>query len=328
MAFAAPSFGCTFEPYISAFKSAVMRFDSLGYKAIIGDNVYADCGIGISNTPMLCGRELQAMYSDDNSSILIAAGGGELMCEILDYVDFDKIAAAEPKWYMGFSDNTNFTFLLTTLCDVASIYGPHAGAFGMEPWHRAINDAYDLITGRKLKFGGYDYFELESLKDAEHPLAAYNATEPSVITVHPKENVSFDGIMLGGCLDVLANLVGTKYDKVRAFNEKYKDKGVIWFLEACDLNVMSIRRAMWQLYEAGWFENAKGFIFGRPMHYDEPEMGLDRKNAVLDIVDKCKVPAILDADIGHLPPCIPVICGSMGHVEAANGRYTVEYRLF
>ena len=65
------------------------------------------------------------------------------MGEDLPYVDFEKIKEAKPKWYLGYSDNTNMTFLLTTLCDVASIYGPCAAAFGMEPWHPAIQDAFD-----------------------------------------------------------------------------------------------------------------------------------------------------------------------------------------
>ena len=29
------------------------------------------------------------------------------------------------------------------------------------------------------------------------------------------------------------------------------------FFESCDLNVFSIRRAMWQMDNAGWFENVK-----------------------------------------------------------------------
>ena len=46
------------------------------------------------------------------------------MCEILEYVDWNKIKSAEPKWFMGYSDNTNFTFLLNTIADTARIYGP------------------------------------------------------------------------------------------------------------------------------------------------------------------------------------------------------------
>ena len=73
------------------------------------------------------------------------------MCEILDYIDFQALEAARPKWYMGYSDNTNFTFLLTTLLDTASIYGPCAAAFGMKPWHPSIEDAMLALTGKKLK---------------------------------------------------------------------------------------------------------------------------------------------------------------------------------
>ena len=77
-----------------------------------------------SNTPEACGAELTEYYCSDKNDILISCGGGELMCEILDTVDFDRIRVTKPKWNMGFSDNTNMTFLLATLCDTASIYGP------------------------------------------------------------------------------------------------------------------------------------------------------------------------------------------------------------
>jgi muramoyltetrapeptide carboxypeptidase LdcA involved in peptidoglycan recycling len=77
----------------------------------------------------LCAKELVESYCDKESSALISCGGGELMCEILPHVDFEKIKEADPKWYVGYSDNTNMTYLLTTLCDTAAIYGPCAAAF-------------------------------------------------------------------------------------------------------------------------------------------------------------------------------------------------------
>ena len=65
-------------------------------------------------------------------------------------------------------------------------------------------------------------------------------------------------------MDCLVNLTGTSFDKVAEFQKKYRDDGILWFLESCDLNVMSIRRAMWHMKQAGWFENTKGFLIGRP----------------------------------------------------------------
>lgn len=329
----APSFGCTFEPYKSCLDAAIKRFEGMGYKIVEGPNCRRDDGIGISSTPENCGKELTDYYCSGDNDILISCGGGELMCETIDYVDFEAVKKADPKWYMGYSDNTNFTFLLNTICDTASIYGPCAGAFGMHELHPALEDAIKVFTGKLDKVSGYDKFELESLKDEEHPYAAYNLTETKELRLFMGENEmnrlpAFSGRLTGGCLDCLANLVGTKYDNVEAFNEKYKDEGIVWFLEACDLNVMSIRRALWNLDRAGWFKYAKGFIIGRPLAAWKQElMGLDQYNAVTGILGKYNVPIVMDADVGHLPPAMPIISGAVAEVNCEGSNVTLSYEL-
>lgn len=361
--FVAPSFGCATEPYKSAFDNAQRKWKETGYRIQLGPNCYAQEGIGISNTPDKCGAELTEYYCSAENDSIISCGGGELMCEILDYVDFEQMKQANPKWYMGFSDNTNMTFLLTTLCDTASIYGPCAAAFGMEPWHQSIQDAMDLFTGKSLRFEGYDKWEKEWLKDEEHPLLPYNVTEPSVIKyIRPdgrtnieslkglngctdgkphsggteeygnqgnvnKIEINLSGRLLGGCMDCLVNLLGTQYDKVTEFTERYKDDGILWFLESCDLNVMSIRRAMWQMEHAGWFEHCSGFMIGRPLCHGQEMMGLDQYQAVYEVIRKYNVPVMMDVDIGHLSPMMPIICGSMGRVVSDGTNYSVEMSL-
>lgn len=202
----------------------------MGYKTDLGPNCYEGKGIGISNTPDKCGQELTEYYCSDKNDVLLSCGGGELMCETLEYVDFDRIAKAQPKWYMGYSDNTNMTFLLTTLCDTASIYGPCAPAFGMDKWHPAIEDAFECLSGKKNVMTNYDKWEKESLKDEEHPLLPYNVTEKTVIKTfygNASEDGSeavIEGRLLGGCMDCLVNLTGTKYDKVKEFCSKSKER--------------------------------------------------------------------------------------------------------
>lgn len=259
------------------------------------------------------------------------------MCEILDYVNFDHIRKAAPKWYLGYSDNTNFTFLLTIICDTASIYGPCAGAFGMEPWDTAVEDAFALLHGKKLVNKGYSLWEKEDwAEDIQTPYSPYHLTEKRVLHGYTPVNgklketnepIHMEGRLIGGCLDCLVNLVGTRYDKVAEFVERYKEDGIIWFLESCDLNVFSIRRAMWHLEHAGWFPYTKGFLIGRPLHFDEPMMGLDQYHAVTDIIAHHHVPVIMDIDLGHLPPQIPIICGSMGTVDLAGQDFTLRMDL-
>lgn len=324
--FVAPSFGCNIEPYHSAFCAALDRLEGEGYSVDLGPNCFEGSGIGISNTPDKCGQELTEYYCSDRNQALISCGGGELMCEILDHVDFDRVAAAKPKWYMGYSDNTNFTFLLTTLCDVASIYGPCAGNFGMQPRHRSIQDAFDLLRGKKLKMESYGFWEKEKDEEAP-PTAPYRTTEPLVLHSYPEANMTFSGRLLGGCVDCLVNFLGTCYDNVKSFTEKYQKDGILWFLESCDLNVMGIRRAIWQMQHAGWFDHVSGFLIGRPLCYGQELMGLDQYHAVIDLLQQYHVPIVMDVDIGHLPPQMPLICGSMATATVKGNHLTVEMEL-
>lgn len=327
--FLAPSFGCAAEPYRSGFENAQKKFREMGYRLSLGPNCYESAGIGISNTPQKCAAEVMEMFCRADVDCLISCGGGEMMCEILPFIDFDKLAEAEPKWFMGYSDNTNLTYLLATLADTASVYGPCAGAFGMEPWHESLTDAFRILTGEKRTVHSYELWEKEAVKDEENPLAPYNVTEPVKLRCFSKDDggrkdqLQFSGRLLGGCLDCLVNLSGTRFDRTKDFVEKYREDGIVWFLEACDLNVFAIRRAMWQLEETGWFQHVKGFLIGRPGNGEEM-MGLNAYDAVLEVAARKKVPVIMDVDLGHRPPMMPLIVGSMAEVTVLENRMNIK----
>ncbi len=334
--FVAPSFGCARGPYRVMFDHSLEVFAAMGHGLDPGPNCYEERGIGISNTPEACGKELTEWYCRKENDVLISCGGGELMCETLDYVDFERIRQADPKWYMGFSDNTNFTFLLNTLCDTASVYGPCAPSFGMEPWHPSLRDAYELIRGRKTEVKGYPDWERSAgpgvPEEGKDPLAPYELTEEKVLRsfvgdrqAEPEEELVFSGRLTGGCLDCLANLAGTCYDRAEEFSARYEDDGIIWFLESCDLGVMAIRRAIWELKQAGWFRHVKGFLIGRPLCFGEQAMGLDQYRAVTELLSSCGVPVIMDADFGHLPPMMPLISGAAAKVRVKGNDLTVQY---
>lgn len=354
--FIAPSFGCAIEPYISRFENAIRIFKEMGYDIYLGPNCYEDSGIGISNSPKLCAEELNDTITGSDADVVITCGGGELMCEVVPYIDFDRIKNSEPKWYMGYSDNTNYTFLSTILVDTAAIYGPCAPTFGRVPWDKSIEDALKLLTGEISEVHGYGLWEgvggeeaedndvtesgviveqnneqadaMEQLKEPD-PLEPYKLTEKTEYKYYncgtDSRCAELEGRLLGGCVDILTMHVGTKYDRVKEFLERYKDDGFIWFLECCDLNPLSIRRAFWQMREAGWFRYAKGFLIGRPLHYGEEIMGVDQYNAVTDIIGELGVPIIMDLDIGHLPPMMPIISGSVAKISAEDNDISIRY---
>ena len=53
-------------------------------------------------------------------------------------------------------------------------------------------------------------------------------------------------------MDVLLNLVGTRFDKTKEFVQKYKEDGILWYLESFSLDSDSLTRGLWQLKEAGF----------------------------------------------------------------------------
>ena len=243
---------------------------------------------------------------------------------------------------IGYSDNTNFIFPLVTITGVQGIYGPCISGFAKK-WEGTEEDSFALLEGTKTSFSGYEKvaFETDDEDDQVPPKAdhyydwtyEYNAEKELVIyscengkanKLSKDAEVSFEGILLGGCLDVLANLVGTRFDNMKSFNEKNQD--VIWVLEACDLTPMSYRRALWNLREAGWFTNAKGFVIGRPRAaFGQNMMGVDQYNAVTEILKDFNVPIIMDADIGHIDPMLPVVMGANAKVSTRNNNLFVDY---
>ena len=352
--FTAPSFGCTTEPYKSCFEEALKRFEELGYKTEVTPDCYMSDGVGISTDPKECAKELEYIYSGSESDVIISVGGGELMCDTIAEVDFESLKKCEPKWYMGYSDNTNFTFLLNTLLDTASIYAPCAPSFGMKPWDKALQQDMDILTGKTSSVKGFDKWEKESLKSDENPYAPYNLTEEKRLYIYKGNThiveaptvemidmaaesgqplpaiksvdtpVKFKGRIIGGCLDTLITLCGTRFDKVKEFTEKYKEDGIIWFIESCDLSMLQIRRALFQFKNAGWFNHASGFIFGRPCHFNETEIGVSAYNAVTSVLGDFDKYIVMDADIGHLPPTIPIVSGAIADVTV-DDNISIQY---
>lgn len=325
--FAAPSFGAATEPYITLFDAALRRFHRRGWKTLEGPNVRRADAVGRSAPEEDCGAEFTQLMTSPKADAVISVGGGELLCEGLRHVDFEAIRKAPPKWFMGYSDNTYLTYLLTTLCDTAAVYGPCAPSFGMRPMYRSLEDALSLLRGTSLSVSSYPRWESESVRSEEDPLAAYHLTEPSRPVLHGWDLRPFTGRFLGGCLDCLVTLLGTRFDHTREFCQRYAQDGIIWFLEACDLNVFDIRRALWQMREAGWFEHVRAFLFGRPLCMGEEMMGLDQYEAVLGAVGELGVPILMDLDLGHLPPMMPVISGACGTVHRKGAGIRIDFEL-
>lgn len=85
-----------------------------------------------------------------------------------------------------------------------------------------------------------------------------------------------------------------------------------------------IERALFQLKEAGWFKYVKGFIIGRPLCFNKRCFNMTHITTTKNALKDLHVPLILDADLGHFRPSMPIINGALASVKA-NDNIEITY---
>lgn len=311
----APSFGCTTKPYNERLLASIENLKSLGANITIGDNVWKNEGKVASNTPILRAKEIHDAFLS-NADAIISVGGGELMCECLPYIDFELIKQ-NPKWYVGFSDNTNLTYTITTICDIETIYGPNAPSYFSLEYD--TKDTWDMLHGKK-QFKGYKKWQIEN--KSKNPLAKLNLTKRTKIKTFNYTS-PVEGRLIGGCLDCLTNICGTRFDHTKEYINRHKDEGIIFFMECCDYNSLSLRRALFQLKNAGWFNNVSMFIIGRSLNYYDKTFGISMEESYIDMLSEFNKPILFNIDLGHLDPSMPIRCGAIATVEYKEEKHNI-----
>ena len=54
-------------------------------------------------------------------------------------------------------------------------------------------------------------------------------------------------------------------------------------------------------------------------------LGVDQYNAVTDVLCDFKVPVVMDAEIGHIDPMLPVIMGAEANVSVSANNLNIRY---
>ena len=319
----APSDGSYNDKYVSRHKNAIIKLENVGYKINISKNLFNSIK-GRSADERTRAKELNKMF-EDNSNVIICAAGGEFLIEILPYVDFEKIKN-NPKWVVGFSDPTGILFPITTKYDIATIYGTNFSSFGAEEYHKSIQDNLKILEGNIIKQESYDLYEDESYEKVTG-LEGYNLTEKVYWKTISEKEEKIKGRIIGGCIDIITELAGTKYDGVKEFNKRYKNDGIIWYFDNCELSKEELIRVLWKFNELDYFKYTKGIIFGRngiETSYNYETMEETLKDSILS---KLNIPIIYDADISHKGPSMTIINGAIAEITCKDGKGSIKFEL-
>ncbi|MCF0110317.1 MAG: LD-carboxypeptidase [Erysipelotrichaceae bacterium] len=318
-----PSFGVSSSPYEERYAAAKKHFEKLGYTVKETASVF---GItkARSTDAKTRAMEFENLWMDEEVDFIFSVAGGEFMMEILPYVDFEKLKQAKPKYFVGYSDNTNLTFTLTTIADICSIYSYHIGEYCPSRWGDSLKETYEVLRGRRDTVVSKKYTEKPWQKhEPDEALKNFRCHTKNTWKILNGEEVHVSGRLIGGCLDCLITLCGTPYDNVKEFTERYREDGIIWYLECYDLNIFDQGRALWQLKQAGWFSRCKAVLLGRPMQRDTL-FGITYEENLHDFLDDLQVPVVYDIDVGHVPPSVPMKNGTVAEVTVKDGAGTIR----
>lgn len=320
----APSAGAGDLPRQNRFNNAKKYIESIGYNLVLSENLMK-CERARSAPAKKRAEEINSMFKDKNIDFVLCAAGGEFLVETLPFINFNLIKD-NPKFVAGFSDPTGILYPITTKYDIATIYGHNFSSFGIEEICEPEKNFLSIATGNLITQHSFEMYEKEGLERITG-LEGYNFTEKVYWNTLDDKPVSIKGRIIGGCFDLISELAGTKYDGINEFNEKYKDDGIIWYFDNCEITMEETIRTLWKFNELGYFKYTKGVIFGR-FGVNKSYFDYDVKTCLQDsALGSLGIPIVYDADISHKDPCLTIINGSIATIDVKEGKATISFEL-
>ncbi|MBR2827858.1 MAG: LD-carboxypeptidase [Bacilli bacterium] len=302
---------------IDSFESSLSNLKKNGFDIVETSNVRSIKNPSSSIRTRV--KELNELIEDESIEAILCAAGGDYLIDIIPFVDFEKIKK-HPKWYMGASDPTSLLYLITTSCDIATIYGHNAASFDSKNLHISQMLALDILKGKKVTQNSYEKFEgtRENRIDGDYYL------DQTGMWMSNQKEINIKGRIIGGCFDCLKDLLKNDFDHTKEFVEKYKKDTMIWYFDIFSLSTSEFRNCLIEMRNKSWFLNISGVILGRVMYKN-----IDTPSNYEEILKEQfpNIPLIWNTDIGHVPPKMTIINGSVAtiHYKDHKGSINFEY---
>lgn len=247
--------------------TCIQTLQEWGYAVMVGKTLESKSTNYFSGTDEERTDELQAMLDDNSINAILFGRGGYGVGRIIDKLNFKKFVK-NPKWLIGYSDITVLHTHLLNKYNIASMHAPMAGAFN------DIENSTDFI---------------EALRQAMTGKKASYTCMPHML--NRKGDVS--GILTGGNLSLLTNLIGTPSD--------FETKNKILFLEDIGEYLYKIDRMLYQLKRSGKFDKLAGLIIGgfTDMKDTDRYFGKSIDELIYEVVEDFDFPVCFNFPVSH-----------------------------
>jgi muramoyltetrapeptide carboxypeptidase len=252
-----------FDP--DRFSAGLDVLRGLGFEPVVPDAVYARHGY-LAGTDATRLASLNQLLARDDVPTLMGARGGYGVHRLLSQVDYARLAQ---RTVVGFSDLTALHLALWARTGAAFVHGP------------VVTQLVDLPDADRVALAN-------RIRDPDRVETLHGAADPAP----PDLAGPVDGVLMGGCLALVAALVGTPFAR---FPEQ-----TILLLEEVAEAPYRVDRMLTQLELAGVPDRVVGVALGAltrcdALRIDEP----DGRDAALERLRGWGVPVITDLPIGH-----------------------------
>ena len=273
------------------FRRGLDYLRSRGYRPVVGEHVEARHRyLAGSDAERLL--DVNAILADRSLKAIWCARGGYGMARIIERVRLAPLRRA-PRTIVGYSDPTVLHAAVWRALRLPTLYGPNVsdlgdpGAFDEEALWQALERPGEPI---------------------DRPIAPAEVLRPG----------SAEGVLLGGCLAIIAGLCGTPW--------QLPGWGVILFWEEVAEEPYRIDRMLGQVRLAGGLEGIRGMVIGHTVGCAarDPSNDAPLKEIVDRHLGSARIPVVAGFPMGHGPGKVALPLGRRARVDTRAGRIVIS----
>lgn len=253
--------------------ACVALLEKMGYRVKTGEGLKMSLYGYLAGPDEVRAADLNQMFADPEVKAIFCIRGGYGSGRLMERLDYGMIKK-NPKIFVGYSDITNLSMAFYSLCDLVTFHGPMVSSNMLEHYDPYTRSCFEEVLSMK---GPYEY---------------HNADDAQLETI---QGGSASGILVGGNLALLVNLLGTFY--APDFHDK------ILFIEDVGENVPRANRMVDQLFYTGIMDQVAGVLIGDFSDWDYPGA---KEFSMADLMKErfsgCGVPVLSGLSCGHCHP--------------------------
>ncbi|MDQ6694165.1 MAG: LD-carboxypeptidase [Chloroflexota bacterium] len=310
--------------YPHRLEAGIKGLQALGFRVKVGRHARSQAGF-VSDTPEHRAEDIHDMFRDADIKGIVSAIGGDHSCHLLPLLDFSLIER-NPKVFIGFSDITVLNVAIWKMSGLVTFNGPAVLTdFAEYPempdytsryFLKAVCDPRAIGQVQPSNEWTEELLDWEGQKDRER--ARKGQPNPGWTWLKEGSGAA-EGILLGGCLESLQHLRGTRY-----WPSQDDWQGAILFFETSEdkPSPPTVDAILMDYENMGILERLSGLLVGRPMKYSEQEKK-DLHRVLLERTERYSFPIIADMDFGHTSPQMTLPLGCRARISMRDRAFEI-----